>query len=151
MNDPTEYAQHYIDLWEKYENVEEIYREKIDEVKQEIRDLASRPENYKFRIYTEINPHLQRSPFITNSHPLSKEIIKFRLGSHNLPIETGRWASKARADRLCLDCGVLGDEMHALFHCANIDRTGLVLPNLELKIYTSLIWKNKRRKCFWLI
>ena len=129
MDDRTDYIQHYIDLCDNYENVEEIYRSSINEVKQKIRQLASRPDKYKYKIYTEINPDLQKSEFTTNCHPYSKDIIRFRLGSHNLPIETGRWARKVRADRLCLDCGVLGDERHALFHCSKIDRNGLVLPN----------------------
>ena len=83
---------------------------------------------YRFQIYHELNPELQQSPFITNLHPVSGDIIKFRVGSHNLPIETGRWSRKLRADRLCTECMVLGDEKHALYSCGSIDRRDLALP-----------------------
>ena len=128
MDDPTEYSQHYLNLIDNYDSVEEIYNESITSVKQKIRDLASRDDKYKYTIYTELNPELEKSPFVTNPHPLSREIIKFRLGSHSLPIETGRWARKVRADRVCTDCHVLGDERHALFVCSKIARNDLVLP-----------------------
>ena len=90
----------------------------------------------KFKIYTEMNPNLEKSPFILNPHPLSKDVIRFRLGSHVLPIETGRWSRKLREDRLCDDCGVLGDERHAIFDCRKVDCSNIVLPD-----QMSDIWK----------
>ena len=83
-----------------------------------------------------MNPSLQRSPFIDNLHGLSGDIIRFRLGSHMLPIETGRWSRTERQDRLCRTCNVLGDESHALFRCTAVNRDLLDLPGS-----ISEIWK----------
>ena len=44
---------------------------------------------YKFSIYLTINPNLEKSPYINCIHPLATDIIRFRLGSHKLPIEKG--------------------------------------------------------------
>ena len=50
---------------------------------------------------------------------------KFRAGSHQLKIETGRWSRTARGDRLCTHCNVLGDEHHAVYDCDLIHRGDL--------------------------
>ena len=99
-----------------------------DAIRVKIRTFAQQ-DRYKFKMYLQMNPNLEVSPFINNFHPLSKQIIRFRLGSHCLPIETGRWGRITRENRLCVDCGVLGDELHALYHCTNIDRSDINLPD----------------------
>ena len=129
LGEPTNYLQHYIDISTKYPSVADVYRESKEEVKQQIRDLADKgTAHYKYKIYTKMNPNLEKSPFITNFHPLSRDAIRFRLGSHILPIETGRWSRKPREDRLCVECGVLGDERHAIFDCTNVDRRNIIMP-----------------------
>ena len=55
--------------------------------------------------------------------------MKFRLGSHNLPIETGRWKGLIREDRMCEECHVIGDEKHFLFDCQLVKRNDLTLSN----------------------
>ena len=92
---------------------------------------------YKYKIYLELNPNLVVSPFIENQHKLSRDVIRFRLGSHMLPIETGRWTRTVREERICRECNVLGDEKHALFHCQSICRDNLVLPNTLNTIWES--------------
>ena len=77
-------------------------------VRSEIRDIASCDTHYKHYIYTEINPDLLPSPFLTCAN--ADAIIRFRCGSHNLPIETGRWSRLPRESRLCPKCHVIGDE-----------------------------------------
>jgi hypothetical protein len=106
MGEPTKYLQHYIDISAKYPTAADVYRESMDEIRNQVRDFAAK-EHYKYKIYTEINPNLEKSPFITNFHPRSRDTIRFRLGSHILPIETGRCSRKPRQDRLCDGCGVL--------------------------------------------
>ena len=136
MQEPTSYLQHYINLGVKYTSVADIFKESAEEVKRKIRNCASK-DQYKFKTYLEINPTLQKSPFIENLHPLSRDIIRFRLGSHVLPIETGRWSRTIRANRICSNCKVLGDERHALFACSMIDREALELPNSMSEIWNS--------------
>ena len=45
----------------------------------------------------------------------------FRLSSHNLKIETGRWTRQPRELRLCL-CGQVQDEMHVIQFCPLTER-----------------------------
>ena len=127
MREPTAYIQHYIDISEKYSSAADVYRESANEVKKKIREFVSK-DHYKYEIYVKFNPELEKSPFIDNPNHLSGDIIRFRLGSHLLPIETGRWSRTNRADRLCIECGVLGDERHAIYLCRNVDRTNVVIP-----------------------
>ena len=46
------------------------------------------------------------------------EMTRFRVGSHKLKVETGRWSRVPREERTC-SCGVGGiqDEEHVVFHC----------------------------------
>ena len=136
ITEVNDYVHHYINLAQKYTCTDDIYREYSEMIRSNIRTLASQ-EHYKYKIYLEMNPNLEISPFIINFHPLSRQIIRFRLGSHCLPIETGRWPRTARAERLCIDCGVLGDEHHALYHCSKIDRTGITSSGDPSEIWKS--------------
>ena len=78
-------------------------------------------------MYAAFNPDLTSSPFLRSIHPIASEIIKFRLGSHYLPIETGRWNRTPRLERKCVNCGVLGDEKHITYDCSLIHRDGISL------------------------
>ena len=105
-----------------------------------VRTHAQTDGKTKFKTYLQINPRLEQSPFL-NSHSTSViDISKFRLGSHHLPIETGRWSRKERKDRLCRLCGVIGDEEHVLFVCSMVNRSNLCIPNT---IGLDDIWKSK--------
>ena len=128
LSEPTPYLQHYVDLCEKYEKPEDIYKKSSEDVRERLKACVDNNQ-YKYIIYSKINPKLQTSPFLDNLHKRSGDIIRFRLGSHNLPIETGRWSRIPRDERLCRTCNVVGDEEHALFSCTSVDRTSLVLPN----------------------
>ena len=130
------FVQHYIDLAQKYACKADIYREYSITICNQIRTLAHQ-DHYKYKIYLQMNPNLEMSPFINNFHPICKQIIRFRLGSHHLPVETGRWSRTARANRLCVDCRVLGDELHALYHCSAVDRSDIVLPGDPGNIWES--------------
>ena len=134
INEPTGYLQHYLDLLEKYESAEQIYKEAAEEVRTKLITFADNGHS-KYKIYRDMNPNLQQSPFINNLHGLSGDIIRFRLGSHVLPIETGRWSRTGRNERLCRSCNVLGDEIHALFTCNTIDLDLLQLPNTISEIW----------------
>ena len=87
LEEPTGYLQHYLDLCDNYDSVDEIYKK----MSEEVRSYAGHEnEHYKYKIYLELNPNLETSPFLYSLHPLSGDVIRFRLGSHVLPIETGR-------------------------------------------------------------
>ena len=129
--------RHYLDLFAKYENPKEIYKKMSEEVREKLKSFADN-QRYRFKTYLEMNPSLQQSPFIDNLNALSGDIIRFRLGSHVLPIETGRWTRTPRDERLCRRCNVLGDERHPLYSCCAIVR-----DSLELPVSLSEIWDSE--------
>ena len=122
----TRYLKHYETLYSKYSSTEDIITEFRNETKTQVYKFANEG-RYKYEIYTKINPDLSKSPFLDIYHPTASDIVKFRLGCHRLPIETGRWRGVARAERHCTACGVLGDERHALYSCSLIFREDIVL------------------------
>ena len=71
----------------------------------------------KFLTYRELNPDLSAHALYksTRYHPdnLRISFTRFRLSSHRLKIEVGRWSGKPREDRLC-GCGAIQDERHTL-------------------------------------
>ena len=81
-----------------------------------------------------MNPDLLPSPFLVSS--FGENIIRFRCGSHSLPIETGRWSRIPRDERLCKTCKVVGDEHHVLFECSNF------IHNFETNDI-SKVWKEE--------
>ena len=116
----TDFIKHYIMLDNKYTHPDDIYTEALSDIRSYIREKACPNVHYKFYIYLKINPELLPSPFLvsTNGDP----IIRFRCGSHCLPIETGRWSRTPREHRLCPSCRVVGDEHHFLFDCSDFHR-----------------------------
>ena len=134
-SDPSRYLKHYIQLIDKYNNHHEIYDHHINIIKNKIHDHVAKGKP-KFTMYLRNNPNLEPSYFLQCMHPLTRDIIRFRVGSHCLPIETGRWNQKRREERICDVCGVVGDEMHCLYDCSRILRCDLNLNN-----DVSCIWK----------
>ena len=124
IDDPSRYMNHYIHLKQKYECQEDIYRFHNTDVKNKITTNVQKMK-YRYQIYFQLNPKLKTSPFINCFHPLAKDVVRFRLGSHKLPIETGRWNRTKRELRFCTDCNVLGDEQHFIFTCPMIQRSDL--------------------------
>ena len=140
LDKKTDYLQHYEDLVHKYASGSDILAESLDNIKQRIHKLAN-DGHYKYQIYIRLNPDLLPSPFLSIVHPVAMDIIKFRLGSHYLPIETGRWSRKPRNERLCTECGVLGDEDHVLFRCSMIERNDINLDEISKLWYQPEIYR----------
>ena len=48
-----------------------------------------------------------------------RRLAQFRMGSHMLGVETGRWQRLPRAERLCqrCSCNVVDDEAHMIWGC----------------------------------
>ena len=128
IDNPPAYLHHYIELEDKYSNCHEIHFEYIRKLKDRIRLLGCSNVHYKYKMYPLNNPNFIPSPFVNDVRYICNVITKFRLGSHRLPNETGRWCRKPRHGRLCETCNVLGDESHFLFRCSEIDISGLNLP-----------------------
>ena len=75
----------------------------------------------KYVTYRTINYNCDVNPVYLNRDTLIPEYIRiswtrFRLSSHSLRIETGRWQRLPREQRLC-PCGLVQDEQHVLCAC----------------------------------
>jgi hypothetical protein len=55
------------------------------------------------------------------SQPMRKNVLKFRVNNHRLPIQRGRVINVPLNERLCTLCNLeeIGDEFHYLFVCEN--------------------------------
>ena len=51
-----------------------------------------------------------------------RTVLKFRMGCHGLPRDSGSWTGLPRAHRVCTFCGLgsLGDEKHLVFECPHL-------------------------------
>ena len=130
----TPFLQHYENLSKKYNSADDIIKEGRSEVKRLI-GLRVSKNQYKFKMYVDINPELTISPFLYVVHPLANELVKLRLGSHYFPIETGRWNRTPRQNRICTVCNELGDEKHFIYKCPVISRENIVLDDDISKIW----------------
>ena len=130
LEQQTKFLKHYEKLVSNYASTDEILNEGLDFVKQKIRTFATNGRS-KFSMYLKLNPNLETSPFLHIVHPTASDIIRFRVGSHYLPIETGRWCRKQRHERLCTSCGTIGDEEHILYHCSLISRVDLSIDDVS--------------------
>ena len=128
------YLNHYVKLNDTYENTHSIKSRFRDTLKRKIKHLCSTEDKYKYFIYNKMNPTLLKSNFVTDYETPGVElVIRFRLGSHKLPIETGRWSRTQRNQRLCKTCGILGDEEHYIFHCPLIKRNDIINKVMKLE------------------
>jgi hypothetical protein len=91
----------------------------------------------KFVTYASlINPDLSVNAMYSDSALPEFQriaITRFRLSSHNLAIERGRWARIPRESRLCVHCddaSHIQDEQHVISHCAK--HAGLRAANPQI-------------------
>ena len=136
LRQPSSYVKHYENLVSTYHSKEEIYSSFRLQNEEIVKSNANNS-RYKFQIYMDINPDLKPSPYINSCNPVAKYITRLRLGSHLLPIETGRWTRTPRNERICRNCNVLGDERHYLYDCSLIDRNNMLLPQPLSNIWDS--------------
>ena len=109
---------------------------------QERETLKKRIENSERTKYityrSQMNPALNMHPMYRDAAlPENERIVttKFRLSSHNLAIEKGRWQRKPREERLCPACNIVQDEQHALRECIlneDVRRENCANANLNL-------------------
>ena len=69
-------------------------------------------------------------------------ILRFRMGSHHLPVEEGRHFNLPRASRVCNLCNTaaLGDERHMLLECPALAGLRLHLSSLLISCPTQTLF-----------
>jgi hypothetical protein len=90
-----------------------------------LKESISASQRSKLVTYNLINNDLKCHDVYSSLRPMNRPLIpeiyriafsRFRLSSHRLRIESGRWARLARHERLCR-CGLVQDEEHVLCNC----------------------------------
>ena len=76
--------------------------------------------------YRSINPDFQVHPVYSSTDYIEEKkritFTRFRLSSHRLKVETGRWSRIPRENRLCgCGAGAIQDEIHVLLNCVKTD------------------------------
>eukprot|EP00884_Botryococcus_braunii_P006092 jgi/Botrbrau1/15484/Bobra.43_2s0104.1 len=86
-----------------------------------------------------------------------RTLLRFRLGSHDLPIDTGRRQGIPRDERICTRCslGMVGDEDHLLFICQlleHIRSQSSYLFHPRVRSVTRFMWQQDGEgvQGFWL-
>ena len=80
-----------------------------------VNELGSKAVTYK-SINSSLTVH---NVYCTNAYICEWKRVnftRFRLSSHSLKIETGRWSRILREERLC-ECGEVQDELHVTLYC----------------------------------
>ena len=89
---------------------------------------------------------------IKNSHH-RKMLTKFRISSHDLEIERGRYKHKKPEDRICSQCSnnVVEDELHFLIACPKYSHLREVLFKDISTLYKNFDSLNNMNKFIWLL
>ena len=92
----------------------ELVEGSVQELKENIRSS----ERSKFKTYRDINLKMEKPDLYNLDIPehMRIKVTRFRLSSHNLKIETGRWSRIPRDNRLC-GCGEIQTERHVVEAC----------------------------------
>ena len=92
----------------------------------------------KYQTYrTWMNPELKKHPMYSDRNVREYQRLtttRFRLSSHCLEIEKGRWTRKPKEERLCPSCCVVQDEQHALKDCQQNSSIRQQFANADLRL-----------------
>ena len=125
MNSNTTFLRHYKKLDQKFATPDECYRFHVKlhetQLRTKIQQKYDSDEDSILGTYMRINPTLQ-SPKLyrdISCHENDRRIItKYRVGSHELKIQSGRLAGSDRQDRICDSANGIQTVHHVLFSCA---------------------------------
>ena len=129
LDDPLMHAiaiveQHNNPIYSCIQNVMEIDEETFydDEEQRAVERIRNAPPSAtRFHTYTSLNPDFTRHPVYYNYGTIPDYLritfTRFRLSSHMLRVETGRWSRTPREERVCrCGQGIQQDEHH-VFRC----------------------------------
>ena len=83
------------------------------------RRLSSEEGMKKLRTYKLLKQTFGIEPYLENlsDKDLRKRLCSFRISTHKLRIERGRYCGEKTEDRLCNSCNMIEDEIHILMQC----------------------------------
>ena len=118
------YLKYYKELDEKYSNSDDCGKKMIEDFKSTYESkirTASSDIDSRLGTYLTINPSLSKPEFKEKLEFQRVCISRYRTGSHNLQIETGRMTSTDRDERLCVCNAGIQTISHVLLHCPMLD------------------------------
>ena len=108
--------------------------------------------NEKIRTYKLLKQTFGFEPYLENmsDKDLRKRLCSFRISTHKLRIERGRYCGENAEDRLCNSCNMIEDEIHFLMLCYkydtlrkkmfdSINATDIVLGSVHESNFTKLM------------
>ena len=89
----------------------------------------------KLRKYVAFKTNFGREKYISiiSNFEQRRALTKFRISSHHLRIETGRYQGTLLNDRTCTNCANVEDEYHFLFECRKFSDDREKLHNVILQ------------------
>ena len=119
------YIQYYVNLQAEYVDTkvceESLTQNFRDACMMKIQQKAEEDENSRFGVYLKVNPQLEHPPHNYQQNPEFERVLitRYRSGSHNLKIETGRLCNPTipRDERICSCNTGLQTLHHCLFVC----------------------------------
>ena len=121
------YIQYYENLLSTYQsptNCEKLLRTEFrEEILEKIRTANVNDSDSKLGAYLQVNPELISPVCDVNAFEIERiHITRFRCGSHNLRIETGRFATPKipRESRICLCGNHIQTLQHILMECDTV-------------------------------
>jgi len=117
----------------------------IDMIKQRVQES----DRSKFITYKDMNPNLTVSAIystrVIEYHRMC--FSKFRLSSHNLMIEMGRWSRIPRDQRLC-SCSEIQTELHVISACPRTLHIRDSFPHVNCATFANLFDQNPGDICY---
>ena len=118
------FVKYYKNLEESYTNTDDCEKKLVDDFKTTYKTkiiAASNDRDSRLGTYLSINPSLSKPEFKDKLEFQRVCISRYRTGSHNLKIESGRITNTDREERLCLCNTGIQSISHVLLHCPMLD------------------------------
>jgi len=108
----------------------------------------------KLQTYTKVKASFGCEKYLKliRNFQLRRSICKFRVSSHHLQIELGRYQGIPRHQRLCQQCssGEVEDEIHFLFNCSKYEPDRKELVDIILTSCPNFNSLNDIKKLEWI-
>ena len=109
----------------------------------------------KLVTYLFLKSNFRYEEYLTsvNNYKYRRSICKFRVSSHRLLIETGRYHSIPRHERICKNCtrNVVEDEIHFLIQCDKFSQEREKLLKLVYSKVNKFSDLSEKEKFYWIL
>lgn len=116
------------------------------------RDNRSGKGGNKLRTYRLFKNKYEYEPYLDwGDYRQRRLLTKFRISTHNLEVETGRYKNIPFDQRTCKLCNqTVEDEIHFLFECTSLSHVRLPIINEIILKYPNLYQLDNKQKFVWL-